>query len=66
MKCEGMRLQTSAFTLTFFKYPAAVLAPVARDAGARLAIVNPERTALDRFADWLFRAQSEELLPRLL
>lgn len=47
-------------------YPAAGLAEVARQAGARLAIVNPEPTPLDDVADWVFRSPSGGLLPRLL
>jgi len=47
-------------------YPAAGLAEVARRAGSRLAIVNPEPTPLDQVADWVLRGPSGELLPRLL
>jgi len=47
-------------------YPAASLAEVAESAGAKLAIINPEPTPLDSLAEWLFRAKSGELLPRLL
>lgn len=47
-------------------YPAAGLAEVARRAGARLAIVNPEPTPLDASADWVLRGPAGELLPRLL
>ncbi len=47
-------------------YPAAGLAEVARRAGARLAIVNPEPTPLDAGADWVLRGPAGELLPRLL
>jgi NAD-dependent deacetylase len=47
-------------------YPAAGLAEVGREAGARLAIVNAEPTPLDATADWVLRGQAGELLPRLL
>jgi len=47
-------------------YPAAGLAREAREAGARLAIVNPEPTPLDPMADWVLRGPSGEILPRLL
>ena len=46
--------------------PAAGLAEMARQAGARVAVVNPEPTAVDRFADWVLRGSSGELLPRFL
>lgn len=47
-------------------YPAAGLAEVARQAGARLAILNPEPTPLDSAADWALRGPAGEILPRLL
>jgi NAD-dependent deacetylase len=47
-------------------YPAAGLTQVARGAGAKIAVVNPEPTPLDHIADWVLRGQSGELLPRLL
>jgi NAD-dependent deacetylase len=47
-------------------YPAAGLAEVARRAGARLVILNPEPTPLEPRADWVLRGNSGELLPRLL
>lgn len=47
-------------------YPAAGLAEVACAAGARLAIVNPEPTPLDRVADWVCRGRAGEILTRLL
>lgn len=47
-------------------YPAAGLAEVACEAGAKLAIVNPEPTPLDRMADWVLRGQAGEVLPQLL
>lgn len=47
-------------------YPAAGLAEVARLAGVKIAIVNPEPTPLEHLADWVLRGQSGVLLPRLL
>lgn len=47
-------------------YPAAGLADVARQAGAKLAIVNPEPTPLDSVADWVLRGPSGDILTRLL
>lgn len=47
-------------------YPAAGLAEVAREAGAKLALVNPDATPLDGIADWVLRGPAGEILPRLL
>ena len=47
-------------------YPAAGLASVARESGAKLAIVNAEPTPLDPMADWVLQGPSGEILPRLL
>jgi len=47
-------------------YPAAGLAEVARNAGARLAVVNPQPTPLDPSAMWVIRGASGEILPELL
>lgn len=47
-------------------YPAAGLAQVARQQGAKLAIINPKATPLDGLADWVLRGPSGEILPRLL
>lgn len=47
-------------------YPAASLAQVAREAGAKVGVVNPEPTAMDGVADWILRGQSGTLLPRFL
>jgi NAD-dependent deacetylase len=45
--------------------PAAGLCRVAREAGARLVVVNGERTAYDDLADAVLRGRTEEILPRL-
>jgi NAD-dependent deacetylase len=47
-------------------YPAAGLARVARESGARLAILNPAPTPLDGMADWVLRGPAGEILPTLL
>jgi NAD-dependent deacetylase len=47
-------------------YPAAGLAQVARAAGAPVAVVNPEPSAIDDLAEWVLRGPSGEILPRLL
>ena len=47
-------------------YPAAGLAQVARDAGAKVAVVNLEPSGIDNLADWILRGPSGEILPRLL
>jgi NAD-dependent protein deacetylase/lipoamidase len=47
-------------------YPAAALAEVARRSGARIAVVNPQPTPLDRSAEWVLRGPAGDILPRLL
>lgn len=47
-------------------YPAAGLAAVARDAGARVLVLNPEPTALDGVATRCLRATAATALPALL
>ena len=47
-------------------YPAAALVMLARQSGARVAIVNPDRTPADELADWILRGPAGEILPRLL
>ncbi len=47
-------------------YPAAGLADLARAAGAKLAIINPEPTPLDTGADWVVSVKAGEILPALL
>jgi len=46
-------------------YPAASLAPLARDHGATLVEINPEPTALSAQADYVVRATSARALPAL-
>ncbi|MFB3921813.1 MAG: NAD-dependent deacetylase [Terriglobia bacterium] len=47
-------------------YPAAGLAAIARDAGAKLAVINPESTPVDSYADFVLPGKAGEILPRLL
>ena len=47
-------------------YPAAGLAQIACEAGASVAIINPDATPLDHLANWVLRGPSGEVLPRLL
>ena len=42
------------------------MVPLARDAGARIVIVNGEPTAMDDIADAVLRGPIGELLPRLV
>ncbi|MNU04278.1 NAD-dependent protein deacylase [compost metagenome] len=47
-------------------YPAAGLARIARDGGARVAIVNPQPTELDAVAHQVLRGTAAQILPVLL
>ena len=47
-------------------YPAAGLAHLAREAGAKVIIVNPEPTGLDEVAHLVLRGTSAQLLPKVL
>jgi len=47
-------------------YPAAGLALEARQAGARVAVINLEPTDLNGMADWVLQGKAGEILPRLL
>jgi NAD-dependent deacetylase len=40
--------------------------PAAKEAGAKLVIVNAEPTAFDDFADAVFNERIGEILPKLL
>ncbi len=51
---------------TLAVYPIAGVVPVAKEAGARLIIVNAEPTAMDHLADAVLRGQIGEILPRLV
>jgi len=47
-------------------YPIAGVVPVAKDAGARVVIVNAEPTEMDSLADVVLRGSISALLPRLV
>lgn len=47
-------------------YPAAGLAQTARDAGARVVVINPEETELDTVAHHCLRERAAQCLPALL
>jgi NAD-dependent deacetylase len=47
-------------------YPIAGVVPIAREAGARVVIVNAEPTDMDRLADAVLRGQIKDVLPRLV
>jgi NAD-dependent deacetylase len=47
-------------------YPIAGVVPIAREAGARVVIVNAEPTDMDRLADAVLRGQIKDILPRLV
>ena len=50
---------------TLSVFPIAGVVPVAREAGARVVIVNAEPTAMDDLADAVLRGSISEILPRL-
>src|SRR5207244_7374992 len=47
-------------------YPVAGVVPIAKEAGARVVIVNAEPTEMDSLADIVLRGQISDLLPRLI
>jgi NAD-dependent deacetylase len=47
-------------------YPIAGVVPVAKEAGARILILNAEPTEMDYLADVVLRGSISELLPRLI
>lgn len=47
-------------------YPVAGVVPTAKEAGARVVILNAEPTDMDRLADAVLRGQISALLPRLV
>lgn len=51
---------------TLTVYPAAALVPVAKQAGARVIVVNGEETAMDHVADVVLRGPISELLPLIV
>ncbi len=61
-RCELMLVVGTAGAV----YPAAGLAHAARDAGARVVVVNPADSALDACALAVLRATAAQALPRIL
>ena len=51
---------------TLSVFPAAGVVPVAKQSGARVAIVNAEPTAMDDLADAILRGPIGEILPALV
>jgi NAD-dependent deacetylase len=51
---------------TLSVYPVAALVPTAQRAGARIVIVNAERTEMDDLADAVLRGSISEILPALV
>jgi NAD-dependent deacetylase len=47
-------------------YPVAGVVPIAREAGARVVILNAEPTDMDRLADVVLRGQISQILPTLV
>jgi len=47
-------------------WPVAGVVPVAKDAGARVVILNAEPTDMDGLADVVLRGPIGEILPRLV
>jgi NAD-dependent deacetylase len=47
-------------------YPVAGMVPLAKQTGARVVIINAERTEMDSLADAVLRGQIKELLPAVL
>ncbi len=51
---------------TLSVYPIAGVVPLAKQAGARVIIINAEPTEMDRLADFLLQGSIGEILPRLV
>ena len=55
-----------AIGTTLAVYPAAGVVPIAKQNGARIVILNAERTEMDDLADALLRGSISEVLPRIV
>jgi NAD-dependent deacetylase len=55
-----------AIGTTLAVYPVAGVVPEAKEAGARVIIVNAEPTAMDQLADAVLRGSIGSILPRLI
>jgi len=51
---------------TLSVYPVAGMVPIAKEAGAKVVIVNGEATAMDHLADAVLRGSLSDLLPQLV
>jgi len=51
---------------TLAVFPIAGVVPVAKEAGARVVILNAEPTAMDDLADVVLRGSIGQVLPRLV
>ena len=47
-------------------YPIAAVVPIAAECGARIVIVNAERTEMDALADVIVRGSISDVLPKIL
>jgi NAD-dependent deacetylase len=61
-ECELMLAVGTTLTV----YPIAGVVPVAKQAGARVVILNAEQTAMDSLADAVLQGSISDILPRLL
>ena len=50
---------------TLSVYPIAAVVPIAKQSGARIAILNAQPTDMDHIADAVLRGSISEILPRL-
>ena len=55
-----------AIGTTLAVYPIAAVVPIAREAGAKVIILNGEPTDMDALADVVLRGQIGEVLPQLV
>jgi NAD-dependent deacetylase len=55
-----------AIGTTLTVYPIAGVVPVAKQAGARVVILNAEQTAMDSFADAVLQGSISDILPQLV
>src|SRR5437763_215642 len=62
LTCDLLLAVGSSLTV----YPAAGIVPLARDAGARIIIVNGEPTPFDELADVVLRGSISEVLPAIV
>ena len=66
MERRGVSREMLAVGTTLAVFPIAGVVPVAKEAGARVVIVNAEPTAMDDVADAVLRGSISAILPRLV